>query len=639
MMIVLAAFAGTLAIGGIRADWKGGEAAVAQAEAAVRDLDTHHIFTPPANLVQWKARREELRTRILVSAGLWPMPKKGPLHALITGRLEAPDYIVENVAIQTLPGFYLCGNLYRPKGGRGPFPGIVNPHGHWSHGRLEAEPDVDTAAPPPAPPAPGKANLVAIGVNLARHGFVVFAYDMVGYNDTDQVTHKFANGIEPWFYGVSLMGLQLWNSIRAVDFLQSLPYVDRHRIGATGASGGGTQTFLLTAVDDRVKCAVPVNMVSAYMQGGCLCENGPGLRVGTDNVEIAALAAPRPLLLVAATGDWTQHVPNEEWPAIEKVYRLYDAADRTACVQFNYGHNYNRQSREAMYAWFGRWLLHDANPQHFREGPFSLDPAALRVWNHRLPRPADARNEADLIAFLKADHEARLQAILPKDARGAARFRRIMLPALEACLAVEPRGAVRRRQRGTGRIVLIVRSGATATIKNENSGQVELVLPPLAAHPDDLWRNFYSTYNRTPLGDRVEAVVTELEQLAQRYGRVDVAGVGEAGPWALLARALVPVNGAVAADLAGLDDGDEAGFLARLYAPGLRGLGDLLTAGSLISPEPLVLFNAGGFARSDQLARVYQALGGRLVVEHGPMTLDRVLGLLSGARDTSGISP
>src|SRR5579862_3681176 len=179
----------------------------------VRDLDTHHLFTPPASRKAWEARRRELREQVLCSAGLVPMPEKTPLRAQVTGTVDGPDYTIRNVAIETMPGFYLCGNLYLPKGKHGPFPGIVNPHGHWENGRLEIEPDVPKADPPPAKPALGRGNLVAIGVNLARQGFVVFAYDMVGYNDTIQIPdhHQFANGPRPWMWGVSLMGLQLWN--------------------------------------------------------------------------------------------------------------------------------------------------------------------------------------------------------------------------------------------------------------------------------------------------------------------------------------------------------------------------------------------------------------------------------------------
>ena len=115
-------------------------------------------------------------------------------------------------------------------------------------------------------------------------GFVVFAYDMIGYGECTQLPHEFAD--PPW--GLNLLGLQLWDSLRVVDYVRSLPQVDSKRIGVTGSSGGGTQTFLLTAVDDRIACVVPVCMVAAEFQGGCSCENAPGLRIGLNNVEIAA---------------------------------------------------------------------------------------------------------------------------------------------------------------------------------------------------------------------------------------------------------------------------------------------------------------------------------------------------------------
>ena len=152
------------------------------------------------------------------------------------------------------------------------------------------------------------------------------------------------------------MGLQLWNSIRAIDFVSSLPEVDPGRIAATGASGGGTQTFLLMAVDDRVKAAAPVNMISAIMQGNG-CEEAPNLRVGAFNVMFAATMAPRPLLMVSATGDWTRNTPKEEFPAVQGIYRLLDAEQNVESVQIDQGHNYSKESREAVYGFFNAKLL------------------------------------------------------------------------------------------------------------------------------------------------------------------------------------------------------------------------------------------------------------------------------------------
>jgi len=516
---------------------------------------------------------------------------------MVTGRIVRDDFIVENVAIETLPGLRLCGNLYRPRGKRGPFPAIANPHGHWANGRLEMQPDVDRAAPPPAQPAEGRANLTAIGVNLARQGFIVFAYDMVGYNDTNQVSHKFAGSLDHWFQGVSLMGLQLWNSIRAVDYLCSLRDVDRSRIGVTGASGGGTQTFLLTAVDDRIRSSVPVNMVSAHMQGGCLCENGPALRLDTDNVEITALAAPRPLLLIAATGDWTRNNPTEEWPAIRKVYELFNAADKTRCVQFNYGHNYNIESREAMYEWFARTLTADATGDH-RERPFTLDPSAMRVWNTAHPAPAGLLNEEALTQAMAARSRDALLRIWPRSTRGLDRFRETMRPALMAVFAApetlrQPVQQPRNRQS----LLLIVRSLAETpdradalekALRSRYTAVQRLEVPDTAVEPAEWWAKFRSCYNPTPFALACVQAAQALREAAGAYARVDVAGVGKAGPVVLFARALVPVHGSVAADPSFLLASADA-QLRNMYVPCLKGLGGAGTALMLIAPSPVIL--------------------------------------------------
>ena len=257
------------------------------------------------SLAEWEARRERLRAQILAAAGLRPLPERTPLRPAGVRPTGAGGLHGREGLLETLPGFYLGGNLYRPRGTAARHPGVLKAHGHWNYGRLEHQP---------------LAEQQTLCANLAQQGYVVFNYDMVGYNDTVQTPHSFGGPREDlWSFGP--LGLQLWNSIRALDFLQSLEDVDPDRIGMTGASGGGTQTFLLYAVDERVRCAAPVNMISGIMQGGDPCENAPGLRVGTSNVEIGAMMAPRPLLMVSATGDWTKNTPGEEFPAIRRALR------------------------------------------------------------------------------------------------------------------------------------------------------------------------------------------------------------------------------------------------------------------------------------------------------------------------------
>jgi dienelactone hydrolase len=213
---------------------------------------------------------------------------------------------------------------------------------------------------------------------------VAFAWDMIGYNDT-QFAHSggttnfnrhrhFATDLTNQLWNISQMGLQTWNSIRALDFLSSLPDVDPKRLACTGESGGGTQTFMLGAIDDRLAAQAPIVMVSHSMQGGCSCENVAGLRIDYSNMEIAATPAPRPQLLVAATGDWTKMTLSVEGPAIEKVYRLFNAPEKLRYVRFDANHNYNKTSREAVYESFGQWLLHAPDRASLKEVAYTKEP-------------------------------------------------------------------------------------------------------------------------------------------------------------------------------------------------------------------------------------------------------------------------
>ena len=371
-------------------------------QSAVWGVDPHSLHVSPAqgqrdlnaytatfnNRDEWQQRADRIRQGILKGAQLAPLPAKSPLKAIIRPARQHDGYSVQNVAFESVPGFFVTGNLYRPRGKEGKHPAILCPHGHFGGenggGRFRPDHQIRCAT-------------------LARMGAVVFSYDMVGWGESNQMHHQ---------QGAALT-MQTLNSIRAIDFLCSLSDVDSSRIGVTGASGGGTQTFLLAALDPRIAASAPVVMVAANYYGGCRCESGLPIHKGethnTNNADIAALSAPRPLLLVSCGADWTQHTPEIELPYIRNIYQFFGKEDLVENAHFpDQQHDYNASKRAAVYNFLARHL--DLDPAELRDRSGNYSEAnipiesqkTLHVFSEDHPRPDYALSgAAEILAAVK----------------------------------------------------------------------------------------------------------------------------------------------------------------------------------------------------------------------------------------------
>jgi len=315
------------------------------------------------SLQSWDQRAQTIRATILAGAHLAPLPERTPLHPIFVNRRVRGSYSVEDVAFESVPGFYVFGNLYRPlrAGAKDSAPAILVAHGHFKQEGWYAR------------TRPENQLLCA---TLAQMGAVVFTYDMVGYGDSTQLPHDTPNVLQ----------IQLWDSIRALDFLQSLPEVDATRIGVTGASGGASQIILLAAVDPRVKASMPVVMISSRYSGHERCEDGMKVRdvpgpEDTNNAEIAAVVAPRPLMIVSDGADWTKRFPDEDFPYIQRIYELYDTVGNVHNRHLpNERHDYGPTKRHIAYRFFSRSLGLAPAPKEETAPIESQADQAVRNW-------------------------------------------------------------------------------------------------------------------------------------------------------------------------------------------------------------------------------------------------------------------
>lgn len=401
----------------------------------LKDLNGYFPFNPPNSLSDWEVRKDYVRRQILVAEGLWPMPTKTPLNAVIHGRIERDEYTVEKVYFESAPGFFVTGNLYRPKNIKGKVPGVMFAHGHWKDARLSLETEEkvrqEIASGGERFERGGRSIFQSECVQLARMGCVVWQWDMLSDSDSIQlsreIVHSFAkqrpemNTTENWglyspqaeAHAQSIMGLQSLNAVRGLDFLLSLPEVDPERTAITGASGGGTQTMLLSAIDSRIKLSFPCVMVSTSMQGGCTCENASLLRINTGNVEFAGLFAPKPQGMNTAN-DWTKELSTKGFPDLQKLYATYGAKDNVILQRGeHFPHNYNAVTRSAFYTFVNKhFKLGHPSPVIERDYE-PLTREQLTVWDdkHPAPKAADPEFERKLLKWFTDDAEKQLHEI------------------------------------------------------------------------------------------------------------------------------------------------------------------------------------------------------------------------------------
>ena len=420
-----------------------GTLSLAQAEDSrlgpLKDLNGYFPFTAPQSVQAWEPRREFVRRQLLVSQGLWPMPTKSPLNPVIHGKIDQGEYTIEKVYFESAPGFFVTGNLYRPKNVTCKAPAVIFPHGHWKDARFLIQPDKyvreEIASGQERFVEGGKSRFQSMCVQLARMGCVVWQIDALSDSDSIQfspeVIHKFAkqrpemNRTEGWgLYSPqaeanlqSVMGLQTLNLVRSVDFVLGLPDVDPSRLAVTGSSGGGTQTMLLAAADPRVALSYPVVMVSTAMQGGCTCENASLLRVNSGNVEIAALFAPKPQGMNTAN-DWTKELATKGFPDLQKLYGLYGKKDFVTLQRGeHFPHNYNAVTRSGFYALLNKHFKLGFDAPIIERDYQPLPKEKLTVWDdaHPAPKAGDPEFERGLLRWLKADAQQQLQALAQTD--------------------------------------------------------------------------------------------------------------------------------------------------------------------------------------------------------------------------------
>ncbi|WP_443947353.1 acetylxylan esterase [Pedobacter sp. AW1-32] len=308
----------------------------------------------------WEKRKTLIQPQLYEALLLSPLPQKPNSKPIITSKRIFEGYTVENIALEILPGVWINGSLYKPLIIKGKIPVILSPDGHWDKQRYRADCQIRCAM-------------------IARMGAMAFSYDLFAWGES-QLQFKYEDHRRSLAQTVQTLG-----GIRILDYVSELKETDKKRIGISGGSGGGSHTVLMAAMDSRIKLSAPVVSMSSYFYGGCPCESGMPIHFcggGTDNVELAAMAAPNPQLIVSDGSDWTAQTPEHDFPYLQKMYGYYGVKDRVENVHLpDEKHDFGINKRIALYNFLIKYFKLDGKAVHDKNGSYDESKVTIEKEN------------------------------------------------------------------------------------------------------------------------------------------------------------------------------------------------------------------------------------------------------------------
>lgn len=364
--------------------------------------------------IEWNVRKACLKKEVREKLQIDPiLAKRVNAKPVFSGMRKYDGYSVQNFTLETLPGLYVCGSVYSPQN-KGKHPLIICPNGHWQEGRYNADLQLRYGS-------------------LARMGAVCVSYDLFGWGDSElQVSY-------PAHRTSVAMVVQIMNGLTILESMLTRDDIDLSKVAANGGSGGGSQVVLLTLLDDRFTAACPTVSLASHFDGGCPCESGMPVSLacdGTNNAELMAAFAPKPLLIVSDGGDWTASVPELEFPYLQRVYGFYGAAGSVTNVHLpEEGHTFGINKRNAIYDFFEQTF--GLNGKMLDESKVTVETkeSLLSFGSRGENMPANAiRNFAEVEKFFskKADNKIKSDIELEKKAQSWADSLKLNNPEKEA---------------------------------------------------------------------------------------------------------------------------------------------------------------------------------------------------------------